>query len=264
MSEPYSKNVRELGSQVPDFLHVCQPASKIVLSLFFPICLFMLIIVYMQTLHYRKLQRLQKRKGSNGSLIKELCKKSKRTLLVYLVGIYWQGQKLSCLWKLQILAVLWVNIPRVRLICPNTPFVFSVNSSLDYHTKIFPVCLCGDLTECVCHCRLWILYRNTQNSPKTKKRKTSWPNARVKLHSQVHFGSRNILSTKNCWVQKNVSSEIFLCPTRFWVQRIVKTQRNSTQLNSTKATQKQLRWVRHSTHLEPTTPPHHPKLFRHF
>ena len=33
---------------------------------------------------------------------------------------------------------------------------------------------------------------------------------------------------------------------------IVKTQRNSTQL---KATQKQLRWVRHSTHLEPT-PPH--------
>ena len=37
---------------------------------------------------------------------------------------------------------------------------------------------------------------------------------------------------------------------------------NVTQLNSTKATQKQLRWVRHSTHLEPThtTPPtpHHP------
>ena len=35
---------------------------------------------------------------------------------------------------------------------------------------------------------------------------------------------------------------------------IVKTQRNSTQLNSTKATQKQLHWVRHSTHLEPTPP----------
>ena len=34
---------------------------------------------------------------------------------------------------------------------------------------------------------------------------------------------------------------------------IVKTQRNSTQL---KATQKQLRWVRRSTHLEPTQPPH--------
>ena len=33
---------------------------------------------------------------------------------------------------------------------------------------------------------------------------------------------------------------------------IVKTQRNSTQL---KATQKQLRWVRHSTHVFPTTPP---------
>ena len=37
---------------------------------------------------------------------------------------------------------------------------------------------------------------------------------------------------------------------------------NVTQLNSTqlKATQKQLRWVRHSTHLEPTppTPPHPP------
>ena len=32
---------------------------------------------------------------------------------------------------------------------------------------------------------------------------------------------------------------------------IVKTQRNSTQL---KATQKQLRWVRHSSHLEPTPP----------
>ena len=39
------------------------------------------------------------------------------------------------------------------------------------------------------------------------------------------------------------------------VNYTVKTQRNSTQLNSTKATQKQLRWVRHSTHLEPT-PPH--------
>ena len=37
---------------------------------------------------------------------------------------------------------------------------------------------------------------------------------------------------------------------------IVKTQRNSTQLNSTKATQKQLRWVRHSTHLEPTHTTH--------
>ena len=35
---------------------------------------------------------------------------------------------------------------------------------------------------------------------------------------------------------------------------IVKTQRNSTQLNSTKATQKQLRWVRLSSHLEPTAP----------
>ena len=37
---------------------------------------------------------------------------------------------------------------------------------------------------------------------------------------------------------------------------IVKTHRNSTQLNSTKATQKQLRWVRHSTHLEPTHTTH--------
>ena len=47
----------------------------------------------------------------------------------------------------------------------------------------------------------------------------------------------------------------------FWIYKIVKTQRNSTQLNSTKATQKQLRWVRHSTHLEPTppTPPTHPQ-----
>ena len=35
---------------------------------------------------------------------------------------------------------------------------------------------------------------------------------------------------------------------------IVKTQRNSTQPKK-----KQLRWVRHSTHLEPTPPtPHHP------
>ena len=39
---------------------------------------------------------------------------------------------------------------------------------------------------------------------------------------------------------------------------IVKTQRNSTQLNP-KQLLKQLRWVRHSTHLEPT---HHPQTFQ--
>ena len=30
--------------------------------------------------------------------------------------------------------------------------------------------------------------------------KTSWANSRVKLHSQVHFGSKKILSPKKCWV----------------------------------------------------------------
>ena len=36
---------------------------------------------------------------------------------------------------------------------------------------------------------------------------------------------------------------------------------NVTQLNSTKATLKQLRWVRQSTHLEPT-PPTPPQTFQ--
>ena len=43
------------------------------------------------------------------------------------------------------------------------------------------------------------------------------------------------------------------------IEVIVKTQRNSTQL---KATQKQLRWVRHSTHLEPTPPTPPPQTFQ--
>ena len=44
---------------------------------------------------------------------------------------------------------------------------------------------------------------------------TGWANARVKLNSQMHFGSKQSLSAKNCWFQKNVSSENFLCPTKF-------------------------------------------------
>ena len=39
------------------------------------------------------------------------------------------------------------------------------------------------------------------------------------LHSQVHFGSKKILSTQNFLVQKNVTSEIFLCPIKFWANK---------------------------------------------
>ena len=33
-------------------------------------------------------------------------------------------------------------------------------------------------------------------------KETSWANARVKLHSQVHFESKKILGPKKCWVKK--------------------------------------------------------------
>ena len=36
---------------------------------------------------------------------------------------------------------------------------------------------------------------------------TSWANAKVKLHSQVHFESKMILGPKKCWVQKSVNSK---------------------------------------------------------
>ena len=47
--------------------------------------------------------------------------------------------------------------------------------------------------------------------------------------------------------------------------RCLLSKPNVTQLKAkqSKATQKQLRWVRHSSHMEPTTTITH-KLFRHF
>ena len=38
---------------------------------------------------------------------------------------------------------------------------------------------------------------------------TSWANARVKLHSQVHFGSKNILGQKKFEFQKILGPQIF-------------------------------------------------------
>ena len=52
---------------------------------------------------------------------------------------------------------------------------------------------------------------------------TSWANARVKLHSQVHFRSQKILSTKNVWVPKMLVPK-FVCvqhsfvSKKFWAQ----------------------------------------------
>ena len=37
--------------------------------------------------------------------------------------------------------------------------------------------------------------------------KESWANARVKLHSQVHFKSEKILGPKKYWVQKSFNSK---------------------------------------------------------
>ena len=38
---------------------------------------------------------------------------------------------------------------------------------------------------------------------------TSWANTRVKLHSQVHFGSKEGLGPKKVWVQKYVAPKNF-------------------------------------------------------
>ena len=48
---------------------------------------------------------------------------------------------------------------------------------------------------------------------------TSWANTRVKLHSQVHFGSNKILSPKKCRVQKCFNSINVLGPKKFWVRQ---------------------------------------------
>ena len=42
-----------------------------------------------------------------------------------------------------------------------------------------------------------------------KKQKTSWANARVKLHSQVHFWSKKIFGPKTKNMQYMTSSKIF-------------------------------------------------------
>ena len=43
-------------------------------------------------------------------------------------------------------------------------------------------------------------------------KETSWANARVKLHSQVHFESKTILGPKKCWVQKSFNFKINFGP----------------------------------------------------
>ena len=80
--------------------------------------------------------------------------------------------------------------------------------------------------------------------------------------TEIFFWTQNFPSPLHPQALKHLISSIVIIaqlvspsvdlPAKFG---FVKTQHNSTQLNSTKATQKQLRWVRHSTHLEPT-PPH--------
>ena len=44
------------------------------------------------------------------------------------------------------------------------------------------------------------------------KQGTSWANARVKLHSQVHFESKKILGQKECWVKKSFNSKKIVGP----------------------------------------------------
>ena len=44
--------------------------------------------------------------------------------------------------------------------------------------------------------------------PEIKQKFTSWANARVKLHSQVHFGYKKVLGTKKFGVNKNLESNL--------------------------------------------------------
>ena len=64
-------------------------------------------------------------------------------------------------------------------------------------------------------CELWVsplgVYEN--------KKKTSWANAKVKLHFQVNFCS------KKCWVQTNFSCKQFLGLNKFWVDKFCALKR---------------------------------------
>ena len=50
--------------------------------------------------------------------------------------------------------------------------------------------------------------------------KKSWANARVKLHSQVHFGSKKISKFKKICIQKRFGQK------RFWAQNNVESKKN--------------------------------------
>ena len=49
---------------------------------------------------------------------------------------------------------------------------------------------------------------------------TSWANARLKLHSQVHFGSETIVCPKKLFVQKSFGSKNFGVQNNFWSNKI--------------------------------------------
>ena len=63
---------------------------------------------------------------------------------------------------------------------------------------------------------------------------TSWANTRVKLHSQVHFGSKTTFGHKENWVQNSFGfkqiwgPKMFgpkiLNPKKLWVQKFVGPQ----------------------------------------
>ena len=52
------------------------------------------------------------------------------------------------------------------------------------------------------------------NGKREKRSDTSWANTRIKLHSQVHFGSKKKFDQKSVG-SKKISSKIYFCPKKF-------------------------------------------------
>ena len=80
-----------------------------------------------------------------------------------------------------------------------------------YHTEVtrwsWTSGQCTNLIYSLVHGQLDIQFHLICCGPFGRERETSWANARVKLHSPVHFQSKKILGPKKCWVQKSFDSK---------------------------------------------------------
>ena len=87
--------------------------------------------------------------------------------------------------------------------------------------------MCSALLVCICIALYVKLTKGYISSSSMLSHKecgiiyfTSWANVRVKLHSQVHFGSKKVLGPKQLGVIKNLESN------KFWIQNNVEPKKS--------------------------------------